>query len=52
MRNAAKEGKAKPVVSVKSSKPKRKVGPTAAEIYEEAMGDSSRKKAKRGRKST
>ncbi|KAM4058105.1 GNAT acetyltransferase 2 domain-containing protein [Hirsutella rhossiliensis] len=51
VRNAAKEGKAKPVVSVKSSKPKRKAGPTAAEIYEEAMGDSSRKKAKKGRKS-
>ncbi len=50
MRNAAKDGKKGAVVSVKSSKQKRKAGPTAAEVYEEASTDS-RKRAKKGRKS-
>lgn len=37
-------------ISVKSGKAKRKAGPTAAEVYEEAAGDKSRKKAKKGKK--
>ncbi|TWU73927.1 hypothetical protein ED733_004204 [Metarhizium rileyi] len=49
VRNAAKDGKTNPVVSVKS-KQKRKAGQTAAEIYEEAMGEKASKKAKKGRK--
>lgn len=51
LKNAAKDGKSAPVVSVKSGKSKRKAGTTAAEVYEEAFGDkSSRKKAKKGKK--
>ncbi|GJN70490.1 killer toxin resistant protein [Purpureocillium lilacinum] len=46
-----KSGKSNTVVSVKSGKQKRKAGPTAAEVYEEAMGEKSRKKAKKGKKS-
>lgn len=49
MLSATKQGKSNPVVSVKSSKAKRKVGQTAAEVYEEAFGDK-RKKAKKSRK--
>lgn len=49
MLSAAKDGKANPVVSVKS-KQKRKAQQTAAEIYEEVMGDKSHKK-KKGKKS-
>ncbi|OAA37681.1 hypothetical protein NOR_07058 [Metarhizium rileyi] len=49
VRNAAKDGKTNPVVSVKS-KQKRKAGQTAAEIYEEAMGEKASKKAKKGKK--
>ena len=45
MRNAAKDGKANPMVSVKS-KQKRKATASAAEIYEEAMGDKGGKKRK------
>ncbi|KAF5013605.1 hypothetical protein FDECE_410 [Fusarium decemcellulare] len=48
--SAAKQGKANPVVSVKSAKQKRKAGQTAAEVYEEAFGDK-RKKVKKSKKS-
>lgn len=51
MRGATKGGKTDAVVSVKSGKQKRKAGPTAAEIYDEAMGEKSRKKSKKGKKS-
>ncbi|KAG5920842.1 hypothetical protein E4U42_006053 [Claviceps africana] len=50
VRSAAKDGKANPVVSVKS-KQKRKAGPTAAEVYEEEMGDKSGKRVKKSKKS-
>lgn len=50
VRSAAKSGKANPEVSVKSAKQKRKVGQTANEVYEEAFGEKSRKKAKKGKK--
>ncbi len=49
--NAAKRGQSNTVVSIKSSKPKRKAGPTAAEVYEEAFGEKSHKKAKKSKKS-
>lgn len=45
MLGAVKEGKA-PVVSVKSSKQKRKADQTAAEVYKEAFGDDGEKKKK------
>ncbi|EOO00838.1 putative nucleolar atpase protein [Phaeoacremonium minimum UCRPA7] len=48
--NATKQGKANPVVSVKSSKTKRKAGQTAAEVYEEAFGEKSHKKHKKSKK--
>ena len=48
--NATKQGKANPVVSVKSSKTKRKAGPTAAEVYEEAFGEKTHKKHKKSKK--
>ncbi|KAK2601645.1 N-acetyltransferase 10 [Conoideocrella luteorostrata] len=52
VRNATKDGKANPVVSVKSKqKQKRKAGQTAAEVYEEEMGEKSGKKAKKSKKS-
>jgi N-acetyltransferase 10 len=47
---ATKSGYKNPVVSVKSTKPKRKAGETAAEIYEQEMGEKAHKKAKRGSK--
>ena len=50
VRNAAKHGKANPVVSVKSTH-KRKAGQTAAEIYEAELGKSSSKKVKKGKQS-
>ncbi|KAI0023892.1 GNAT acetyltransferase 2-domain-containing protein [Xylariomycetidae sp. FL0641] len=51
VRNASKRGQSNATVSVKSSKPKRKAGQTAAEVYEEAFGDgASRKKAKKSKK--
>ncbi|KAI1169726.1 N-acetyltransferase-like protein [Nemania sp. FL0916] len=50
VRSAAKRGHANPVVSVKSSKTKRKVGPTAAEVYEEEFGEKPQKKAKKSKK--
>lgn len=50
VRNAAKRGQSNPVVSIKSSKVKRKVGATAAEVYEEAFGDKPHKKAKKSKK--
>jgi N-acetyltransferase 10 len=37
-------------VSVKSTKTKRKVGESAAEIYEQEMGEKAHKKAKKGSK--
>ncbi|KAG6314261.1 hypothetical protein E4U22_000179, partial [Claviceps purpurea] len=49
VRTAAKDGKASVVVSVKS-KHKRKAGQTAAEVYEEEMGET-RKKSKKSKKS-
>jgi N-acetyltransferase 10 len=50
--NATKSGKKDPVVSVKSSKTKRKagVGETAAEIYAEEMGEKAHKKSKKSSK--
>jgi N-acetyltransferase 10 len=50
--NATKSGKKNPVVSVKSTKTKRKagVGETAAEIYAEEMGEKAHKKSKKGSK--
>ncbi|KAI9171803.1 RNA cytidine acetyltransferase [Paramyrothecium foliicola] len=48
--SSTKAGKSNPVVSVKTGKQKRKVGPTAAEIYEEHFGDKPHKKAKKGKK--
>lgn len=51
MRKATKEGVSAKDVSVKSSKQKRKVGQTADEVYEEALGDRSRKKSKKGKRS-
>ncbi|KAK6062629.1 nucleolar ATPase [Seiridium cupressi] len=49
--SAAKRGQTNPVVSVKSSKSKRKEGPSAAEIYEEAFGEKKNKKVKKAKKS-
>lgn len=46
---ATKGGKANPVVSVKSQT-KRKAGPTAADVYEEAFGEKKHKKAKKERR--
>lgn len=46
---AVKDGKTG-VVSVKSAKSKRKAGPTAAEIYDEALGEKKHKKAKKSKK--
>lgn len=51
VRSAAKRGHANPVVSIRSSKAKRKAGPTAAEVYEEVFGEKAEKKAKRSKKS-
>lgn len=48
--SASKQGKANPVVSVKSSKTKRKAGQTAAEVYEEVLGEKSHKKHKKSKK--
>ena len=46
-----KDGKANPVVSVKSGKQKRKAGQTtAAEVYEEVLGDKSHKKSKKSKR--
>ncbi|KAI0390612.1 DUF699-domain-containing protein [Xylariaceae sp. FL0594] len=50
VRSAAKRGHANPVVSIKSSKTKRKAEPTAAEIYEEEFGDKKKNKAKKAKK--
>ncbi|KAH6609251.1 trnamet cytidine acetyltransferase [Trichoderma cornu-damae] len=49
--SAAKDGKSSVVVSVKTAKQKRKAGQTASEIYDQELGDNSRKKAKKGKKS-
>lgn len=50
--SAAKKGKANPVVSVKSSKQKRKAaaGETAEEVYNEAFGEKKHKKHKKSKK--
>lgn len=47
--NATKSGQKNVVVSVKSQK-KRKTGETAAEIYEQELGEKVHKKAKKGPK--
>jgi N-acetyltransferase 10 len=47
--NATKSGQKNVVVSVKSLK-KRKTGETAAEIYEQELGEKAYKKAKKGSK--
>lgn len=44
--SAAKGGKVNPVVSVKSSKQKRKAGQTAEEVYNEAFGEKDKKHKK------
>ncbi|KAI1856438.1 hypothetical protein JX265_011685 [Neoarthrinium moseri] len=49
--SATKKGQANPVVSVKSTKAKRKEGPTASEIYDEVFGEKKHKKVKKSRKS-
>ncbi|KAF2969227.1 hypothetical protein GQX73_g4337 [Xylaria multiplex] len=51
VRNAAKRGQTNPIVSIKSSKVKRKVGVTADEVYEEAFGEKPHRKAKKTKKS-
>ncbi|KAH8813187.1 GNAT acetyltransferase 2-domain-containing protein [Xylogone sp. PMI_703] len=48
--DAAKKGLKTSAVSVKSTKPKRKAGETAAEIYEQELGEKAHKKAKKGSK--
>jgi N-acetyltransferase 10 len=48
--SATKSGQKNPVVSVKSTKTKRKAGETAAEIYEQELREKAHKKAKRGSK--
>ena len=50
VKNASKSGKKDLVVSVKSAKSKRKAGESAAEIYEQEMGEKAHKKAKKGSK--
>jgi N-acetyltransferase 10 len=47
VQNATKSGQKNVVVSVKSLK-KRKTGETAAEIYEQELGEKVHKKAKKG----
>lgn len=51
---ATKKGAKPSAISVKTTKPKRKAGESAAEIYEEEMGekkkDRGNKKAKTGKK--
>jgi N-acetyltransferase 10 len=49
VRSATKSGQKNVAVSVKSLK-KRKTGETAAEIYEQELGEKSHKKAKKGSK--
>ncbi|KAI3322649.1 DUF699-domain-containing protein [Xylariaceae sp. AK1471] len=52
VRSAAKRGQANPVVSIKSSKVKRKAdAATAAEVYEEEFGEKPKKKVKKSKKS-
>ncbi|CAJ2499715.1 Uu.00g025680.m01.CDS01 [Anthostomella pinea] len=52
VQKASKHGQSRTVVSVKSSKSKRKAGgATAAEVYEEAFADKPHKKAKKSKKS-
>jgi len=47
---AAKDGRSSMMVSVKTAKPKRKAGETAAEIYAEEIGDKVHKKVKKASK--
>ncbi|PMD38300.1 DUF699-domain-containing protein [Hyaloscypha variabilis F] len=48
--SATKSGQKNPVVSVKSTKTKRKAGESAAEILEQEMGEKAHKKVKKGPK--
>jgi N-acetyltransferase 10 len=49
--NATKKGKKPSQISVKSLKRERKAGESAAEIYEEELGEKKKtKKAKTGKK--
>lgn len=50
--SATKGGKSNPVVSVKSSKQKRKAGPTAEDVYNEVFGEKDKKhrKSKKSKK--
>ena len=51
VQNAARDGRGNTVVSVKTGKSKRKEGPTAADVYEEVLGDKgARKKMKKSKK--
>ena len=50
MLGAAKEGKGSTVVSVKSSKQKRKAGQTAEDVYNEVFGEKEHKKHKKHKK--
>ncbi|KAE9368617.1 DUF699-domain-containing protein [Stipitochalara longipes BDJ] len=48
--SATKSGQKNPIVSVKSIKTKRKAGESAAEIFEQEMGEKAHKKVKKGPK--
>jgi N-acetyltransferase 10 len=50
VKKAAKGGHKNPVVSVKSSKAKRKPSESAADVFAQEMGDKSHKKSKKGSK--
>ncbi|KAI1827131.1 DUF699-domain-containing protein [Xylaria intraflava] len=50
VRSATTRGQTNTVVSVKSSKAKRKAGATAAEVYDEAFGEKPHRKAKKSKK--
>ena len=45
--NATKSGQENPVVSVKSLKSKRKAAETAADIFDQELGEKAHKKAKK-----
>lgn len=49
VQNATRDGRGT-VVSVKTGKQKRKEGPTAADVYEEVLGDKSSRKKKKSKK--
>jgi N-acetyltransferase 10 len=48
--SATKNGQKNTVVSVKSTKTKRKAGESAAEIFEQEMGEKTHKKVKKASK--